>query len=877
MSTVKTLAFWKLLITSFLLALLAACGGGGGGSAPPVVTPPATFSISGVVSASGVPAAAASGVSVALTGASAASTTSDASGKYTFAGLSNGAYTVTPSRAGYLFNPTSIAVTVGGANQTANFIVSAAVPTFTISGSVTGAAGVNIAMTGATTGSLTTGAAGAAYNFTVPAGTYTLTPSLTGYTFAPASATVTVGPNATAAPFVATLIPVAHVLSGTVTPAVSGVLMSVTGTAAASAVTNASGAYSMNLFDGNYTVTPTAAGYTFTPNAAPVTMAGAPVTRNFTSTANAAVKASVNGSVTGAWIEGALITLSGGGQAGTATTNTAGNYSFGNLPSGQTYTFTPSLTGYTFTPASVSVVIPAGSSAVATAATMSDAAVITSSTISGTVAYAGAKTGAIRIQAYPSGCTTCSPQAGTVIPAPGAYTLRGLQVGSAYTVAAEMDSLGNGNGNANNPSSAGVTVTAPAAGAAITLTDPAIPTPAVPTFSVSPGSGGAAVQYNPPLDVNNQEIATSYKLAWTGMAAGTATFAAQGTNQDVYMLGGLANGAYSFTMQSCVAATCSAVSPAVAATIGPVAGGATVSGSVTYTGVASGPLYVAVHTNGGGGGGGPGAVYVTRVAAPLASPVPYSVTGVPPGVWHVAAIIDNNNNGLIDVGDITNVNGNSGGPAVTVAAAPVTVNVTLSSAPAIAAIGTDHQSTGFYSINAFVDDGLKRVTGVTLFSGPNIPLPVDMGSGNGQAKFNLYQFINTLVPVVGDSYQFKVSYSDGTTAILSASVTGVLNSFATAMLVTNPTLAAPTFSWAAPATPPAAYLYSLNVYPQAGGGGWYYPQNSNGLPPAITSVVYNADGKAPLLGAAGTVYTWQVQVKDVNSMNTATAVATFTH
>jgi hypothetical protein len=76
--------------------------------------PATTYSISGIVTVSG---SGLSGVSMTLTGTSLATVTTDTSGNYTFSGLSNGNYTVTPSKAGYAFAPTSIAVTISGANQ----------------------------------------------------------------------------------------------------------------------------------------------------------------------------------------------------------------------------------------------------------------------------------------------------------------------------------------------------------------------------------------------------------------------------------------------------------------------------------------------------------------------------------------------------------------------------------------------------------------------------------------------------------------------------------------------------------------------------------------------------------------------------------------
>jgi hypothetical protein len=73
---------------------------------------PQTWSIAGTISPSSAGAAA----TVSLTGASNATVSADSSGNYSFTGLQNGAFTVTPTQSGYTFNPTSQSVTVNGAN-----------------------------------------------------------------------------------------------------------------------------------------------------------------------------------------------------------------------------------------------------------------------------------------------------------------------------------------------------------------------------------------------------------------------------------------------------------------------------------------------------------------------------------------------------------------------------------------------------------------------------------------------------------------------------------------------------------------------------------------------------------------------------------------
>ena len=150
-----------------------------------------TWSISGTIT----PTAGGSGATVALSGAATASTATDGSGNYTFTGLANGNYTVTPSNGGYTFNPAYQAVTVNGANVTGINFTAQAVPTWSISGTISPAAagaGATVALSGASTGTTIADASGS-YTFSGLAnGAYTVTPGQGGYTFTPANQQVTV-------------------------------------------------------------------------------------------------------------------------------------------------------------------------------------------------------------------------------------------------------------------------------------------------------------------------------------------------------------------------------------------------------------------------------------------------------------------------------------------------------------------------------------------------------------------------------------------------------------------------------------------------------------------------------------------------------------
>jgi hypothetical protein len=113
------------------LAVIAAglvlSGCGGGSSAADGGTPPATtYTISGTLSGAAV-----AGVTVTLSGATSATTTTGSTGAYSFAGLANGTYTVTPSLAGHTFAPTSAVVAVSGASFPGqNFTVTAVASDF---------------------------------------------------------------------------------------------------------------------------------------------------------------------------------------------------------------------------------------------------------------------------------------------------------------------------------------------------------------------------------------------------------------------------------------------------------------------------------------------------------------------------------------------------------------------------------------------------------------------------------------------------------------------------------------------------------------------------------------------------------------------------
>jgi len=130
-------------------------------------------------------------VTVAVTGSTSATTTTDANGNYSFLVPTAGNYSVTPSLAGYTFSPASETFSNLSANQTANF--SGTTFTLSISGKVvlgsSALSGVTMTLSGSSSGSMTTASNGT-FSFSVQSGgDYTVTPSRSGYVFSSASST----------------------------------------------------------------------------------------------------------------------------------------------------------------------------------------------------------------------------------------------------------------------------------------------------------------------------------------------------------------------------------------------------------------------------------------------------------------------------------------------------------------------------------------------------------------------------------------------------------------------------------------------------------------------------------------------------------------
>jgi hypothetical protein len=333
----------------------------------------ATYTITGVVKTNtGVPLA---GVSLAISpvpGGTTSPVTTDSTGAYTFTSVAPGTYTLTPTRSGFTIAPTSTSVRVTTANRAANFVATSTSPIYTVSGRIIdgfGAAVANLPVSITPTpagvaASVNTNSSGY-YTFTgVPAGTYTVMPTLGGTYYSPATRTANVtNANVSGLNFIsyktATLAGRVSNSSGVAIPNVSVALtLTAGGTPITGAInpvtTNSAGYFTFNKVpDGNYTITPTLSGYIFSPPSKNVTMNGATVSgQNFIGATGYSVTGRIATS-SGVSIAGVTVTADSGQSA---VSNSAGYYTINGVPNG-THTLTPSKSGMTFTPPTKSITV----------------------------------------------------------------------------------------------------------------------------------------------------------------------------------------------------------------------------------------------------------------------------------------------------------------------------------------------------------------------------------------------------------------------------------------------------------------------------------------------------------------------------------------
>ena len=613
-------------------------------------------------------------------------------------------------------------------------------------------------------------------------------------------------------------------------------------------------------------------------------------------------------------------------------------YVFYNGGSSLNISGTPTQAG-TVTLTNVSVTDSAGDNAGPVTYTITVNPVVpTGYTVSGTVSYAGSHGGWVYLELIPNnGCSGCNQNLGTAINAINAgslasgmaYTIHGVPAGT-YTLKAYMDGIGFGLENASDPTGSLSNLNVTSSGLSnqnFTLTDPATVSLGTytPTWDPSSGygafNGGAVVSFDPICNgsgCNNGgvEMPTSYYLIYStdstfNSGVTRKCFLAQGGNSP-WVVSGLTNGlTYYFRAAGYVGATgtCtnspgaltySAAAPSSGLVINAPSVGSLLSGTVTFTSPVSATgktLYAGCYDS------NTGKIYADPITSPV-SPQAYSVY-VPNGTaCQIFGFIDLNNTGLIGgAGELSNTSGNIGMIAVTVNAPTSGQNFTLPSGNSVAVVKTQSYSSSGgtnYNVGFQVNGGYKLPVAVELLSEtPNVSgtvadvvLPADIATdafNNYNDEFDYWPQV-TGTPVAGDSYSFKVTYSDGTSETLSAAVTGVLSAFATNLSPTGTGVSTtPNFSWDYPSSA-SSYLYQFQLNVNNGNTVWKIPadhSNSNGFASSISPfITWDVDptntGDLPSSSyltsgglSASTTYNWSISAYDAN-MNEAKTSVSFT-
>ncbi len=595
----------------------------------------------------------------------------------------------------------------------------------------------------------------------------------------------------------------------------------------------------------------------------------------------------------------------------TVTTDSQGNYSFASVPNGS-YVITPSITGPSsvFFPATATVTVNNNT------ITGQNFGASLGYTVSGAVSYSGSNRGQVYVTLSNNNCS--SSTLGTSITeaelgSGGSFTIQGVPPGN-YTVSAGMDILGQGVPNTADPTSSLVSesvTNANVTGVSLALTDASLTTPtsAPGIQAITPTDQGVIVSYKPITNSNNREEVTSYTVEWSTSSSfsspSTATFPAIGTKATVWILnnstsgisGSFTNGTqYYFRARGNVSAgsgpwTVWGGSSPTTVTAGALSGSSyySVSGTVTLpSGITpTGPLYVGYFDM------SHGAAYATEIASPSNSSSNAFTVSVPSGSnYYFFGILDQNKNGVVDIGDVTNVTqGNGANSTVSITSSMTGQNLTLSATNSTATVSTQNQmftSSGgtsqSYGLNLSVRAGYKLPVAVTVVSGPNMIHPVDLPScfSCGHVQFNYSPNLGGTVPKVGDAYSFMVTYSDGTTETVTSSVTAVLTSFATALSPSGsvPGDTMPTFTWTDPSSA-SSYTYQFNLTDNSGNTIWQIPGNnssSGNFSSSITSITWGTDptgsNNSPSVSSltSGASYNWQIAVQDANGNQALTQV-----
>lgn len=477
--------------------------------------------------------------------------------------------------------------------------------------------------------------------------------------------------------------------------------------------------------------------------------------------------------------------------------------------------------------------------------------------ISGTVVNNTGKSGRIYITALQG-----DQGPGVSISSAGSFTITGVPSGN-YTLQAFVDTQGNGVRHANDPAgSLPVSVSSSdVTGQSITVTTPATVNAVAPQIIVYRGNGGNFVMWDGAKDSNGRPIADKYRVSWSasngGAVIGTKDIPS-GDNNFFAHSGGLST--YWYKVEAIVGVT-SAASGWTSVT---TTSGVTVTGTVNLTGItATGPLLVALADQSGNI-----PVFCTALIPSPSGSQSYTINNVPTGVtYQIYVVLDMNNDGVLDYGDIEQANADRAAPSITVTTNnQVASSITLAAANAQAAITTNHGvvegGSSWLNLSLILKGMQKQPVNVTV-NGPGISATT-LGLSNW-GEFNWWLTPSGSVNV-GDTYAFTTYYVDGSQETINAQISAIIDSYPTPVspvgLVPYSGNDKPTFTWTAPVAPPTAYSYQISLN---GPNLNWNPSSDSQIPSGNTSVVYNYDNTASQSSLVdGNTYYWTISVVDAN-------------
>jgi hypothetical protein len=502
------------------------------------------------------------------------------------------------------------------------------------------------------------------------------------------------------------------------------------------------------------------------------------------------------------------------------------------------------------------------------------ASVVVSSkiSISGTVSYASTpKTGSIFIVAQDPGGRV---QAGTHIFGAGPFTIRGLAPNSTYTVRAWDDASGTEivyNPAADQHNEVGTAfLTADLTGLSIQLNDP---TPTTITTAPSiratfPGVGGLGVNFDSLRDGSSNELADHYTIyVSTSNTPGPTDnvmvrTAGWWTKHQSMMLTPLPSGTYYLAIR----AGNSLGEGPLSAPLGPVVVGAPGSGGHTVTGSISipagvqitGPLSIFITDN--AANGPPTLFRGSGVLSPVNGANPFTITNVPDGVLKLHAQLDQLGDGQLGLEDLEvetqitvsgDTNVGTAGFSTANGSLQFTTNHQCDGTQAGAnCTGVGTQTDG-YSFNLEVEPGMKIPLTATLQSGNQMSqmVPLDLGiqyqdNLRNRLAVEFTRPFNAWIPLIGDTIDVLVGYSDGTSEVLHAAISSLMP-FPVISTLTGPLR----FSWQTPFT--AGTSGEVDLYPQNSFSRIWAVQLDR--PPQAPPVLYSG---GPTLSSGTTYWVW---------------------